>query len=100
MSKKTHAAYEHDKLMLALVGECCPSDGVPNSVADMEKEYEEYRESLDEINVMIQYSQDIGDMEEVASWRRFLMRQKMAMRELKSKIMDANNTMVKEIAYS
>lgn len=93
---KSKMAYERDKLMLALVGETCPAQAT--DVADYEQEYEEYKHSLDEINAMISHFLAIGDAAEVASWRRMLMHNKMVMRELKSKMMDAK--MIQEVAYS
>lgn len=99
MSQKTKDAYARDKAILALVGENCPADNVFTS---LKEEYDAYKESLDEINCMIQYSQDMNDAEEVAYWRRFLMRTKMEMREIKERfenMMDANNT-TKETVYS
>lgn len=99
MGQKTKNAFERDKIMMAFVGENCPDNG---NYASLDEEYEAYRDSLDEINSMIQYSQDINDADEVAFWRRLLMRTKMEMRELKEKMknmMDANNT-TKEKAYS
>lgn len=80
MSIKTHAAYQHDKFMYSFVGENCPSffqDGIT---------YEEYKDSLDEINVFIKHFQFLGNLEEVAYLRRVKMRIKMQMREIKKNI--------------
>jgi len=88
MSQKTVNAYERDKIMLEFVGESCP---------EYDASYEDYRQSLDEINAMIAYSQDMNLPEEVAFWRRLLMRTKMQMRELKKSM---QNTCVLEGAYS
>ena len=98
MSAKTKNAYMRDQIMFAFVGENCPDINVS---ADLIQQYNDYKESLDEINAMIQYAQDINDTNEVAAWRRMLMHNKMVMRELKEqiKMMNANNTS-KEIVYS
>lgn len=96
MSKKTKNAYERDKILLAFVGENCPS---AEPVTDLEKEYEDWKQSLDEINNMILYCSDIGDTEEVAYWRKLLMHNKMVMREMKEKMMEAR-IQKKEIVYS
>ena len=82
--------------MFAFVGENCP---VSEENVSLEKEYEKYCESLDEINAMISHFKELENADEVAYWRRFLMRTKMQMREIKAKMMDAN-TMAKEIVYS
>lgn len=88
MSQKTVNAYERDKMLVAFVCENCPS---PDAT------YDEYKKSLNEINAMISYSQDMDWPEEVAFWRRFLMRTKMQMRELKN---SKQNTCVPEVTYS
>jgi len=95
MSKKTKTAYEGQKLMYAFVGESCPDVDVSNP----QEQYEDYKKSLDEINAMICHFKDIRNDEEVAYFRRMAMHVKMCMRELKEKIIEANN-MTKEIAYS
>lgn len=95
-------AHERDKVMFMFVGENCPECDDNNDISELKEKYDAYRDSLNEINAMIQHFQDLGNADEVASWRRMLMREKMTMREIKSKInfiMDANN-MAKEIAYS
>ena len=78
MSLKTQNAYEHDKLMHFFVGENCPP-----FISASQTTYNEYKKSLDEINALITYFQDIGVPEEVAYLRRMLMRTKMQMREIK-----------------
>jgi len=88
MSEKTNQAYRRDMVMLEFVGENCPV---------YETSYEDYKHSLDEINAMIAYSQDMNWPEEVAFWRRLLMRTKMQMRELKNR---SQNSCVMEEAYS
>lgn len=104
MSQKTRNAYERDKIMSAFVGELCPGNNMSNinSLSALQQEYEAYRDSLDEINAMILYSQDRNDEDEVAYWRKFLMRTKMSMREIKEKIKNYTvaNNMTKEMAYS
>ena len=81
MSLKTQNAYEHDKLMHFFVGENCPP-----FISASQTTYNEYKKSLDEINALITYFQDIGVPEEVAYLRRVKMRIKMQMREIKKNI--------------
>ena len=92
MSAKTHAAYQHDKMMYCLVGENCPSFFPADST------YEEYKETLDEISILIEHFQFLEDVEEVAYLRRVKMRIKMQMREMKQNI-EAKTT-VEEYTYS
>ena len=83
MSIKTKSAYAGDKIMHTFV-EAMP-EIVDGTIAELEKQYNEYKAGLDEIWCMIQYSQDLGDAEEVSFWRRLLMHNKMVMREIKQK---------------
>lgn len=102
MSQKTKNAYERDKIMLAFVSENCSETTKVSNLQESKEEYEAYRDSLSEIDCMIQYMQDLELPNEVAEWRRMMMRSKMAMREIKARIntlMDANNA-EKEITYS
>lgn len=101
--KKSSAAYVADKIMYAFIGECAGSEISGHTIDDLQKEYLDYQESLDEISCMIEYFQDIHDSSEVAYWRKMLMHNKMVMREIKEKIkvmkvMDAITQ--KEIIYS
>lgn len=102
MSKKTKNAYLHDKLLFNFVGENCPDMFLSQDYNDLKEEYENFRNSLDEINMMILYAQEIGDSKEVAQWRRMLMRNKMMMREIKEKMKNMTDAkhMEKEIVYS
>ena len=101
MATKSTVAYAGDKVMYAFVEECAGAEISGGTVAELLQEYQEYKESLDEISCMILYFQDINDSSEVAYWRKMLMHNKMVMREIKQKIkiMDAN-TNQKEIVYS
>lgn len=83
---KTQQAYEWDKLMYSFVGEDCPAYVAEDGSENLQQVYSDYRESLCEINAMIEHCIVIGDVDEVASWRRFLMRTKMEMREIKQRM--------------
>lgn len=64
---KTQAAYEKDKIIYVFIGECCGPEILSYDVNVLEQEYEEYKESLDEINCMILYNQDLGNTEEISA---------------------------------
>lgn len=99
MSKKTKEVYASDKVLYAFIGECGGPEITSTTIPELEQEYQEYKDSLNEISCMILHFQDLGNSSEVAFWRRFLMHNKMVMREIKKKIMDANINH-KEIVYS
>lgn len=100
MANKSTAAYAGDKIMYAFVEECAGQEISGGTVAELLQEYQEYKESLDEISCMILYFQDINDSSEVAYWRKMLMHNKMVMREIKEKIKVMDAITQKEIIYS
>lgn len=93
-------AYASDKIMYSFVEECGGSEIHAQTMEELSKLYDSYRNSLGEYDCLIQHFQDIGNTEEVAFLRRQLQHAKMVMREIKKKIMDANKNISKEIAYS
>ena len=99
MTSKTLAAYAADKIMYAFIEECAGPEISGCNIKDLQREYLDYKDSLDEISCMIQHFQDIGNSSEVAYWRKMLMHNKMVMREIKERMMDAQKTQ-KEILYS
>lgn len=101
MMKKSELSYERDKVMYAMVGEYeCIGEEIANiSAENLQEQYDAYKDSLCEIDCMIQHFIDIGNAVEVALMRKMAMHTKMVMREIKKKIMDANTTQ-KEIVYS
>lgn len=99
MANKSHAAYAADQILYSFVGECAGAEISGTTLSELETEYLEYKESLDEINSMIFYFQDMGDSGEVACWRKMLMHHKMVMRDIKKRMMDAKKIQ-KETVYS
>lgn len=74
-------AYDRDIFLSQFIGcECNEPDNI---------ELSEYDKSISEINAMIQHSIDIGNMEEVAQWRKMLQRTRVDKRRAKARMIES-----------
>lgn len=74
-------AYDRDIFLSQFIGcECNETDNI---------ELSEYDKSISEINSMIQHSIDIGNMEEVAQWRKMLQQTRVDKRRAKARMIES-----------
>lgn len=90
MANKSEQVYEQKRLYAQLIG-------CEDCFEDLSLDLKEYDDSIAEIEGMIAYYVSIGNMQEVASWRRMLQQTKVEKRHAKKMI---ENTKRMEYAFT